>query len=85
MAAKLKIQDDDQREKIFMEILSLLWSEEKDFKTLSQKAGVSISTLYNWAELKVFAPRIDTLSKVARALGYEIVLRLNKPKLTIVK
>lgn len=68
------------REKIFLDILGQLWDRKGEFKDIAEKAGVHISTLYNWAELKTFAPRIDTLCKVAGALGFEIVLELKSPQ-----
>lgn len=73
------------REQIFLEILKHLWDRKGEFKEISEKAGVHISTLYNWTELKTFAPRIDTLCKVSGALGFEIVLELKRPKLKIAK
>ena len=39
---------------------------------ISETANCSEQTLRNWRDEKTIAPRINTLSKVAEALGYSI-------------
>jgi predicted transcriptional regulator len=45
---------------------------------LADKAEVSYSTLYFWLDGKTQRPRLDTLSKVAKAMGYGIELVKSK-------
>lgn len=56
---------------------------------VEEVSGVTNVTLYNWLNGKTLYPRIDTLTKVARVLGYEIVLKKlpsqPKAKLKLVK
>ena len=51
-----------------------------DFHWVSETAGVSQQTLYNWHNGVTHKPRIDTITKVADALGYEIVLELKETR-----
>jgi len=67
------IKMSDKTFKVFLEIIGLLW--EYELPGLAKEAEVSQSTLYNWMHGKVHAPRLDTLTKVAKVLGYEIVLQ----------
>ena len=48
---------------------------------VAQSAPVGVSTIYNWLEGRTMYPRLDTLTKVARVVGFEIQLvRVAKPK-----
>lgn len=69
---------------IFPMVVGLL--ADVNFAWLSEASGVTDATLYNWYEGRVTHPRIDTLTKVTKALGYEIVLnrRTGRPALRVV-
>lgn len=71
---------------IFLELIDSLsrmtWPELKE---LSLEAGVSTQTLVNWAYGPTYNPQINTLVKVARALGAQIVLRRTPVKLRAVR
>ena len=63
---------------LFVDIKSLIC--EYDFHWLSETAGVSQQTLYNWHHGVTCKPRIDTLTKVADALGYDLTLTLKEQR-----
>jgi len=44
-------------------------------RSVAQTAGVATSTVYFWLEGKVKTPRLDTVVKVADAIGFELTLR----------
>lgn len=58
-----------------------------NIKSVSQLSKVAEPTLYFWLDGTTRKPRIDTLFRVADALGYEIVLRpiTGRRHLTVVK
>lgn len=70
---------------IFMHIVRHLWElkGEAEMRHLADCAEVHFTTLYNWRSGVVSKPRIDTLVKVAHALGYELCWKRTKkrPKL----
>ena len=41
---------------------------------IEEESGVTNQTLYNWLNGITMFPRIDTLTKVAEAMGFEIAL-----------
>ena len=59
---------------VFEEIKNLL--HDYRLQTVANASGVYIATLYFWLDGTTKAPRIDTLTKVAEALGYEITLTM---------
>lgn len=63
--------------RIFSQILVMLWglNGEAEMKELAKASTVGVSTLYAWKSGYTQTPRIDTLTKVAKAMGYEIVLK----------
>jgi DNA-binding phage protein len=69
--------DIDSEYRIFSQILVLLWNThgQAAMRELAHASGVGESTLYSWKLGTTMTPRIDTLTKVAKALGYEIVLK----------
>jgi predicted transcriptional regulator len=74
----------DLRDEIFLKVLYELgkW----DIQTLAREAKVSQATLYNWLDGKTMGPRIVTLVKVCKVMGFEIVLKkTGKTKLMVVK
>lgn len=46
----------------------------KDLQKVADDANVSVSTLYHWVDGKTQNPHINTLAKVAYALGYKFKL-----------
>lgn len=68
-----------EREEIFTVVIdNLVWLNCAELKEVANEASVSVSTLHYWVYGYTIAPRISTLAKVARALGYE--LRLSRPR-----
>lgn len=68
---------------IIRHVSSLTWAETI---VLANQASVHPTTLYNWTHGEVMTPRIDTLSRVAAAMGYDICFkRRKKPQLRRVK
>ena len=65
-----------EREAIVDQIVDIIDGlNDQGKKDLADEAEVHWTTMYNWISGKVRKPRIDTLAKVARALGYDIALR----------
>lgn len=78
----------DPREMIFLKIIGLIAVfDSPAIKSLALRAGVHFTTLYHWRNGPTVAPRIDTLARVALAVGYELTLTpvARKPRLTRVK
>ncbi len=71
-----------ERDKIFIEMIEMLWQyTDEGLKQIAYDAGVHWGTLYSWKSAHTMKPRIDTLCKVAKVLGFEIVLQAKgKPK-----
>ena len=61
------------RTRVFLDLITLLSTE--DLKTVANEAEVTYQTLHNWLYGATLNPHINTLFKVANALGYEIALR----------
>ena len=76
-----------ERDALFIELISYIG--RADIRRLAEDAGVAQATIYHWMTGETQTPRIDTLTKVARALGYSIVLKrdraLTRPTLRRVK
>jgi transcriptional regulator with XRE-family HTH domain len=51
----------------------------------ARRAGVSFQMLYQWRTGTTRRPRIDTLMKVAEALGYSIDLSAARPRLVALR
>ena len=56
-----------------------------DIESVASAADVHVTTLYHWLDGRTTGPRITTMQKVAKAIGYKIVLHLTakgsvKPK-----
>jgi DNA-binding phage protein len=71
-----------ERDKIFIEMIEMLWQyTDEGLKQIAYDADVHWGTLYSWKSAHTMKPRIDTLCKVAKVLGFEIVLQAKgKPK-----
>jgi len=58
--------------KIFQQIKSEL--KQYELKDVAEYAEVSVQTLRNWIDGKVENPHLRTITAVADALGYNVVL-----------
>lgn len=71
----VKLDTKDRRAKLFLDVIGILMRyDDTEKRELALQAGVHWVTLYAWCSGKTNAPRIDTLVKVASALGFEIFL-----------
>lgn len=83
---KIGLNTERERERLFLDIIGHLSRYNDDEKKgIAEEAGVHWTTLYSWCSYKTFAPRIDTLSKVARAMGYDIVLKRTKAAKAVIR
>ena len=76
----------DERTEVFLVVVGHLEAySDQGLKDIAYEADVHWTTLYNWKSYKVTHPRIDTLVRVARALGYDVQLTTTKkPKLRLI-
>lgn len=66
---------EDERTELFLAVLDCLWRyNDAEKRWVAEQAGCSWVTLYNWCSGKTTHPRIDTLTNVGRALGFNIRL-----------
>ena len=69
----------DSEFEVFMFVMRHLWTlTGTELNVLAHRAEISPQTLYNWRTGYVTKPRIDTISKVLRAMGYELTYRKSK-------
>lgn len=79
-ALKADLSTEKGREKIFLQIIDHLNRyNDAEKKWIAEEAGIHWGTLYNWCAFTTFSPQIRTLAAVARALGYDIVLKRQSP------
>lgn len=79
-AKKADLSSPLERERIFLEIIEHLSRyNDAEKRWIAETAGIHWGTLYSWCSLKTWAPQIRTLAPVARALGYDIVLKRQRP------
>lgn len=72
----------DNRDQIFVDLLDYVQDlTNAERVELAEQAGVHQMTLYFWCSGKTVAPRINTLCRVAYALGLELTLVRRKAKL----
>lgn len=45
-----------------------------NLQEVADRSGVHVTTLYNWIECRTYGPRITTLVKVAKAVGFRFKL-----------
>lgn len=73
--AKIKeVRDQLARTQLFLDLLTEIRNSGWNFEALAEEAGVAEATLYFWLNGYVKHPRIDTISKVATALGFDVRL-----------
>ena len=85
-AALKQLVSDDEHTAIFNQLKDIL--AEYNLESVAYTAGVSLSTLYYWLDGHTQKPRLDTICKVAAAIGYELTLAKKKatgPRLSVVK
>lgn len=84
---KPNVNLEDGRDAVFLHIIREL-QEYTDYgkRGIAKEARVHWTTLYYWVSGRTTKPRIDTLCRVAYALGFDIVLsRRNTARLRLVK
>lgn len=62
------------RAQLVNELVDCICADSRTYHDLAAVSEVSPTTLHNWVVGKTMYPRIDTLLKVANALGYTITL-----------
>ena len=66
----------EERTDLFLKVLECLWRyNDAEKKAVAEEAGCCWTTLYFWCSGRTTHPRIDTMSPVAKALGYRVVLK----------
>lgn len=71
--------------KMLKELIKHIPSDWTGMRELAHDAGVSAFTLYSWVEGITVSPRLNTMIKVATAVGYSIELVKPRPALRLVK
>jgi len=66
--------DELNRVRLFLDLLVCIQDSGFSVDALANEAGVASATLYFWLDGKTRHPRIDTVYKVARALGMDVRL-----------
>jgi len=61
-----------ERIEIFEDLKAII--ADYNFDWLAETAGVSPQTLYYWVNGRTRKPRLDTITKVASAVGYKLKL-----------
>lgn len=68
------VKDELNRVRLFLDLLTCIQDSGFSVDALAQEANVAPATLYFWMDGKTKHPRIDTVHKVATALGMDIRL-----------
>ena len=64
---------------LFAAIIGQLWRMSyPELQRLALNADVSLACLYNWRNGATLTPRLDTLTRVSRALGFEMTLTASR-------
>ena len=79
-----------QEQKLVMPIFEELKEELQDWniESVAECAGVSNACIWYWLEGKVKKPRLDTIMRVADAIGFDLKLvkrPQTRPRLSIVR
>lgn len=69
-----EVKDELNRVRLFLDLLTCIQDSGFSVDALAQEAGVAPATIYFWLDGKTKHPRIDTVHKVATALGLDIRL-----------
>lgn len=74
---KVQLNKDSEFD-LFLELIEIL--TPLDLAAVANEAGVCYGTLWQWLYGSTTKPRLDTLVKVAGAVGYDLVLVRSAPK-----
>lgn len=66
---------EDSRVQLFLDLITYIPDGWEGMKLLAAEADVTAQTLWNWKFGLTVNPHINTLTKVAIALGLDIVLQ----------
>lgn len=69
-----EVKDELNRVRLFLDLLTCIQDSGFSVDALAHEAGVAPATIYFWLDGKTKRPRIDTVHKVATALGLDIRL-----------
>ena len=83
--ARIRAKADRIQAKMFKDLISHLPRHWDGQCALAHDADVSPQTIWMWVEGRTVSPRINTMVKVAAALGYDIALVKSYRKLRLVK
>lgn len=75
---KLSTNTYDDRVQLVEDLCTAIENDPRSVEEIADEAEVVPSTIYFWLNGDTYAPRINTMSKVATALGYVFVLRKAK-------
>ena len=67
---------------LFQDLIHIM--AQYNLSDVAERAGISVSTLYNWEKGKTTSPHLRTVYAVANACGFDIKLELRK-QLKLVK
>ncbi len=81
---RIKAKAEKVQAKMFKELIRHIPHTWDGQVALAHDAGVSPQTLWCWESGRTISPRINTMVKVATALGYSIDLVRSKPNLKLV-
>lgn len=70
------------RDPILDLVNGLIKDSKMSFEQISNRCGVSKSTLWNWDRGKTKRPQAVTIKFVLNAIGYELTVRRNMDKLS---
>jgi DNA-binding phage protein len=80
-----RVRADKAQAKLLKELIRFIPTDWQGRIELAKDAGICPQTLWSWAEGVTLSPRINTMVKVATALGYELTMAKSKPNLRLVK
>lgn len=70
------------KDRLFIELIKLLEKQPASkWPQIAEEAEVCLATLYNWCYGTTFNPHLNTVMRVARAMGYEVRFEKAKPNL----
>lgn len=69
-----EVKDELGRVRLFLDLLTCIQDSGFSVEALANEAGIAPATLYFWLDGKTKHPRIDTVHKVATALGLDVRL-----------
>lgn len=83
---RIKVRAEKIQAKMFKDLINHIPQHWEGQVILAHDAGVCPATLWSWVSGRTISPRINTMVKVATAIGYDIALvRPTKPNLRLVK